>query len=185
MFEEILMDLEERAEKTRHNTSREMSVIRTGKASPALLDNIRVEVWGDKLPLKQVAGISAPEPRLLVVQPWDASTAPAIAKAIESSDLGLRANVDGPVIRIPIPKLSDQRRKDLIRQVKKLAEVGKTSIRNIRRDVNDSLKKARKNSDITEDQEKKALVEVQEIVDKVVKEIDRLLKLKEEDILEV
>ncbi len=185
MFEEILLDLEERAEKTQQNTSKEMSVVRTGKATPALLDNIRVEVWGDKLPLKQVAGISAPEPRLLVIQPWDASTAPAIAKAIESSDLGLQASIDGPVIRIPIPKLSDQRRKDLIKHVKKLAEVGRTAIRNIRRDVNDSLKKACKSGTITEDQEKKSMSDVQIIVDKAVKEIDRLLKLKEEDILEV
>ncbi len=185
MVDEILLDLEERAEKTGHNTSKEMSVVRTGKASPALLDNIRVEVWGDKLPLKQVAGISAPEPRLLVIQPWDASTAPAIAKAIESSDLALRANVDGPIIRIPIPKLSEQRRKDLIKHVKKLAEDGKTSIRNIRRDANDSLKKACKASKITEDEEKKALIEVQTIVNKAVKKIDDLLKIKEADILEV
>ncbi len=185
MFEEILLDLEERAEKTQRNTSREMSVVRTGKASPALLDNIRVEVWGDKLPLKQVAGISAPEPRLLVVQPWDISTAPAIAKAIESSDLCLQASIDGPVIRIPVPKLSDQRRKDLIKHVKNLAEVGKTAIRNIRRDANDSLKKACKNGKITEDQEKKSMSDVQDIVDRAVKEIDRLLKLKEDDILEV
>ncbi len=185
MLEEILLNLEERAEKTQHNTAREMSVVRTGKASPALLDNIRVEVWGDKLPLKQVAGISAPEPRLLVIQPWDISTAPAIARAIEASDLGLQASVDGPIIRIPIPKLSDQRRKDLIKHVKKLAEVGRTAIRNIRRDTNDSLKKACKSGEITEDQEKKSMSDVQVIVDKAVKEIDRLLKLKEEDILEV
>ena len=185
MYEEILLDLEERAEKTLRNTSKEMSVVRTGKASPALLDNIRVEVWGDNLPLKQVAGISAPEPRLLVIQPWDASTAPDVAKAIEASDLGLRANVDGPIIRIPIPKLSEERRRDLIKHVKKLAEDGKTAIRNIRRDANDSLKKACKNGEITEDLEKKALSEVQETVDKAVSEIDRILKLKEDEILEV
>jgi ribosome recycling factor len=185
VFEEILFDLEERTEKTLHNTSREMSVVRTGKASPALLDNIRVEVWGDSLSLKQVAGISAPEPRLIVIQPWDVSTAPVIAKAIETSDLGLRASIDGPIIRIPIPKLSEERRRDLIKQVKKLAEDGKTSIRNIRRDTNDSLKKACKNGDITEDQEKKTLISVQEIVTKTVKEIDRLLKIKEDEILEV
>lgn len=185
MLEEILLDLEERAEKTQQNTAKEMSVVRTGKATPALLDNIRVEVWGDKLPLKQVAGISAPEPRLLVVQPWDASTASAIAKAIEASDLGLQASIDGPVIRIPIPKLSDQRRKDLIKHVKKLAEIGRTAIRNIRREANDSLKKASKSGEITEDQEKKSQADVQIVVDNAVKEIDRLLRLKEADILEV
>ncbi len=185
MYEEILLDLEDRADKTLRNTSKEMSVVRTGKASPALLDTIRVEIWGDTLPLKQVAGISAPEPRLLVVQPWDASTAPDIARAIEASDLGLRANVDGPIIRIPIPKLSEERRRDLSRHVKKLAEEGKTAIRNIRRDANDSLKKACKNGDITEDQEKKAMLEVQETVDRATKEIDRILQLKEDEILEV
>ncbi|PIE51553.1 ribosome recycling factor [Candidatus Fermentibacteria bacterium] len=185
MYEMILLDLEERAEKTLKNTSKEMSVVRTGKASPALLDNIRVEVWGDTLPLRQVAGISAPEPRLLVIQPWDASTAPDIAKAIESSELGLRANVDGPIIRIPVPKLSEERRRDLIKHVKKLAEDGKTAIRNIRRDANDSLKKACRSGDITEDEEKKALTSVQEAVDKAVKEIDRILQVKEEEILEV
>jgi len=185
MYEEIMFDLEERTDKTLRNTSKEMSVVRTGKASPALLDNIRVDVWGDTLPLKQVAGISAPEPRLLVVQPWDVSTAGDVARAIEASELGLRANVDGPIIRIPIPKLSEERRRDLIKHVKKLAEEGKTSIRNIRRDANDSLRKACKNGDITEDTEKKALVEVQEAVDKAVKEIDRLLKLKEDEIFEV
>ncbi len=185
MYEEIILDLEDRADKTVRNTSKEMSVVRTGKASPALLDNIRVEVWGDNLPLKQVAGISAPEPRLLVVQPWDASTAPDVAKAIESSELGLRANVDGPVIRIPIPKLSEERRRDLIKHVKKLAEEGKTAIRNIRRDANDALKKACKGGEITEDIEKKAMGEVQETVDKAVAEIDRILKLKEDEILEV
>lgn len=185
MYEEILLDLEDRADKTLRNTSKEMSVVRTGKASPALLDTIRVEIWGDTLPLKQVAGISAPEPRLLVVQPWDGSTAPDIARAIEASDLGLRANVDGPIIRIPIPKLSEERRRDLSRHVKKLAEEGKTAIRNIRRDANDSLKKACKNGDITEDQEKKAMLEVQETVDRATKEIDRILQLKEDEILEV
>jgi ribosome recycling factor len=185
MLDDILLDLEERVEKTLRNTSREMSVVRTGKASPALLDSIRVEVWGDTLPLKQVAGINAPEPRLLVVQPWDASTAGVIAKAIEGSDLGLRANVDGPLVRIPIPKLSEERRKDLVKHVKKLAEEGRTSIRNIRRDINDSLKKACKNGEITEDEEKKAMTDVQETVDRSVAEIDRILKAKEDEILEV
>jgi len=181
----ILEGLNERADKTVHATSREMAGIRTGKASPALLDNIRVECWGDVLPLKQVAGISAPDARMLVVQPWDPSTAPAVVKAIESSDLGLRASIDGPVIRIPIPKLSEERRKDLLKLVRKLAEDGRTAVRNLRRDANDSAHKARKDGGISEDEEKRTLEDIQKVADKAVSEIDRILKAKETEILEV
>jgi ribosome recycling factor len=181
----ITSEFRDRMDKTVHNTSREMSGIRTGKASPALLDSIRVECWGDSLPLKQVAGISAPEPRMLVVQPWDPSTASAIVKAIESSDLGVRASADGPIIRIPIPKLSEERRKDLLKLVRKLAEDGRTAVRNIRREGNDAVHKARKQSDISEDEEKRVLEEVQKMADSSVAEIDRILKAKESEIMEV
>jgi len=181
----ITSEFRDRMDKTVHNTSREMSGIRTGKASPALLDSIRVECWGDSLPLKQVAGISAPEPRMLVVQPWDPSTASAIVKAIESSDLGVRASTDGPIIRIPIPKLSEERRKDLLKLVRKLAEDGRTAVRNIRREGNDAVHKARKQSDISEDEEKRVLEEVQKMADSSVAEIDRILKAKESEIMEV
>jgi ribosome recycling factor len=181
----ILSEVREKSSKTVQNTSREMSVIRTGKASPALLDNIRVECWGDSLPIKQVAGISAPEPRMIVIQPWDQSTAQAIARAVEASELGLRATVDGPVIRIPVPKLSEERRRDLTKLVKKLAEDGKTALRNVRRDANDQLKKACKAGEITEDVEKKTQDMVQKAVDEATSEIDRLLKAKEKEILEV
>ncbi len=177
--------MREKMEKTVHNTSREMSGIRTGKASPVLLDSIRVDCWGDNLPLKQVAGISAPEARMLVVQPWDASTAPAIARAIESSDLGLRASIDGPVIRIPIPKLSEERRKDLLKLVRKLAEDGRTAVRNLRREGNDAAHKARKDGDLSEDEEKRTLDEIQKVADKSIAEIDRILKAKESEVLEV
>lgn len=185
MISELLADMEDRLGKSVQSISREMAVIRTGKASPALLDHVRVECWGDTLPIKQVAGISAPEPRLLVIQPWDQSTTEAIVRAIESSELGLRASADGQVIRIPVPKLSEERRKDLIRHVRKLAEDGRTAIRNIRRDCNDHLHKARKASDITEDQESRTLDDVQKAVDRAITEIDRILKTKETDILEV
>jgi ribosome recycling factor len=181
----ITSELRDRMDKTVHNTSREMSGIRTGKASPALLDSIRVECWGDSLPLKQVAGISAPEPRMLVVQPWDPSTATAIVKAIESSDLGVRASADGPIIRIPIPKLSEERRKDLLKLVRKLAEDGRTAVRNIRREGNDAVHRSRKQSEISEDEEKRVLDEVQKMADSSVAEIDRILKAKESEIMEV
>jgi len=185
MIPELLRDLENRMNKSVQSISRDMAGIRTGKASPALLDYIRVECWGDALPLKQVAGISAPEPRLLVIQPWDQSTTEAIVKAIESSDLGLRASADSNVIRIPVPKLSEERRKDLIRHVKKIAEDGRTAIRNIRRDGNDTLHKTRKSGEITEDEEKRALESVQDAVETAISGIDRILKAKEVEILEV
>ena len=185
MIDELLLDIEDRMEKTVKNTSHELAVVRTGKASPALLDNIRVECWGEVLPLKQVAGISAPEPRLLVLQPWDQSTIEAVARAIEKSDLGLRANPDGPVIRIPIPKLSEERRKELIRHVRKLAEEGRTAVRNLRREANDTLKKASKDSDISEDMEHRTMDEVQKLHDRAVEEIDEMLTAKESEITEV
>lgn len=182
MISQLKKDLKDRLSKSVQSTAHQMAVIRTGKASPALLDSIRVECWGDKLPLKQVAGISAPDPSLLVIQPYDPSTAEAIVKAVESSDLGLRASADGPVVRIPIPKLSDERRTELARQVGKIAEEGKTAIRNIRRDANDSLKKAAKSGDITEDEEHRAMDDVQTQVDKAVEEIDSILEAKEKEI---
>lgn len=185
MIQELLEDIGDRMQKTVRNTSQELAVVRTGKASPALLDNIRVECWGEVLPLKQVAGISAPEPRLLVVQPWDQSTADSIARSIEKSDLGLRANSDGPVIRIPIPKLSEERRKDLIRHVKKLAEDGRTAVRNLRREANDILKKACRDSEISEDEERKAHEDVQGLHDRAIEEIDGILESKESEITEV
>lgn len=185
MITELLAEQKSKMKKTIDNTAREMSVIRTGKATPAILDNIRVECWGGQHPLKQVAGVSAPEPSLLVIQPFDPSTSSAIVKAIETSSIGLRASADGTVIRIPIPKLSQERRTELARQVKKLAEMGKTSVRNIRRIGNDILHKAAKNSEITEDQEKKALDDIQKLADDAVKKIDEILKSKENDIMEV
>jgi len=178
-------DHESKMKKAVETTAREMSVIRTGKASPALLDNIRVECWGGLHPIKQVAGISAPEPRLIVVQPFDPSTSEAIVRAIQKSDLGLRASADGPVVRIPVPKLSDERRKELDRHVKKLAEAGRTAIRNVRRNGNDELHKAKKSGDITEDEEYKALSDIQEAADDAIAEIDKYLKSKEAEILEV
>jgi len=185
MIDQILNDQKSRMKKAVETTAREMAVIRTGKASPAMLDNIRVECWGGQHPIKQVAGISAPEPRLIVIQPFDPSTSEAIVRAIQKSDLGLRASADGPVIRIPVPKLSDERRKELSRHVKKLAEAGRTAVRNIRRSGNDELHKASKNGDITEDEEHKTLNEIQTAADEAITEIDKYLETKETEILEI
>lgn len=178
-------DLRQKMEKTVLSTSREMTGIRSGKASPALLDNVKVDCWGASMPLKQIAGISAPEPRMLVIQPWDQSTAQAIAKAVESSELGLRATIDGPVVRIPIPKLSEDRRKDLLKMVRKLSEEGRTAVRNLRREGNEAIHKARKSSEVSEDEEKRFLDEIQKAADSSISEIDRFLKVKEEEITEV
>ncbi len=185
MVTELLEDQKSKMKKTVESTAREMAVIRTGKASPALLDNIRVECWGGQHPIKQVAGLSAPEPRLIVIQPFDPSTSDDIVRAIQKSDLGLRATADGPVIRIPVPKLSDERRKELSRHVRTLAESGRTAIRNVRRSGNELLRKASKASEITEDEERKALNDIQESADNAISEIDRLLEAKEADILEI
>lgn len=185
MLTEILDDQKSKMKKTVDSTIREMSVIRTGKASPNLLDNIRVECWGGFHPIKQVAGITAPEPRLLVIQPFDPSTSDAIVKAIQKSDLALRVSADGPVIRIPVPKLSEDRRKELIRHIKMLAESGRTAIRNIRRSGNEVLHKARKSGEITEDEEHNVLGEIQDTADNAISEIDRILESKEIEILEV
>jgi len=185
MIDQLVSEQREKMTKTVESTVRDMAVVRTGKASPALLDNIRVDCWGGTYPLRQVAGISAPEPRLLVVQPFDPSTADAVARAVESSELGLRASVDGPVVRIPIPKLSEERRVDLTKHVRKIAETGRTAIRNVRRAANDSLRASCKAGDITEDEERKALDRIQKASDEAISEIDRLLKNKETEILEV
>lgn len=185
MIDEVLKDQRARMKAAVESTAREMAVIRTGKASPVLLDNLRVECWGGTHPIKQVAGISAPEPRLIVIQPFDPSTSEAIVRAIQKSDLGLQASADGPIIRIPVPKLSDERRQELSRHVKKLAEQGRTAVRNVRRSGNDELHKARKNGDITEDQEYSGLGEIQKAADDAVAEIDRYLEAKETEILEV
>jgi len=185
MIDQILTDQKTRMKKAVDGAEKEMAVIRTGKASPAVLDNIKVECWGGLHPIKQVAGISAPEPRLIVIQPFDPSTSDAIVRAIVKSELGFRASADGPVIRIPVPKLSDERRKELSRLVKKLAESGKTAIRNIRRSGNDELRKSCKNGDITEDEEYKTLGDIQKAADEAIAEIDRFLEIKEAEILEV
>ncbi len=181
----VTEEMSDKLEKTIQSTSREMAGIRTGKASPALLDNVKVECWGASMPLKQVAGISAPEPRMLVIQPWDASTAQAVVKAVESSDLGLRASLEGPLIRIPIPKLSEERRRDLLKLVRKLAEEGRTAVRNIRREANEAAHRARRAGEMSEDEEKKVLDEVQKAADAATADIDRILKVKEEEITEV
>jgi ribosome recycling factor len=185
MLELVYTDAEERMQKVIAAFQRELATLRAGRATPALLDRIEVEYYGTATPLNQLAGVTAPEPRLLVIQPWDKQSLGEIEKAIMKSDLGLTPNSDGSVIRLAIPMLTEERRKELVRFVRKKAEEAKVSIRNIRRDSNDEIKKLEKSSDITEDERKIGLDQVQEITDKKIAEIDDTLAVKEKEMLEV
>lgn len=159
--------------------------IRAGRANPALLDKITVEYYGQVTPLNQVAGISAPEPRLLVVQPWDQSLIPIIEKEILKSDLGLNPSNDGKVVRLIIPQLTEERRRDLTKIVKKNGEDTKVAIRNIRRVAIDEVKKLEKDKEISEDERKVAEDKVQELTDKYIKEVDVVTKAKEDELMEI
>src|SRR5687767_15822919 len=162
---------------------RDMANVRTGRATVGLLDSVHVEAYGSKMPINQVATLSIPEPSMLIAQPFDPSLMGAIEKAIRSSDLGLNPANDGKVVRIPIPSLTDERRKELSRHVHKLAEEGRNTIRGVRRDANDRLKKLLKDSKISEDDERKGLDEVQKITDQHVKLIDDIQKKKDTELL--
>jgi ribosome recycling factor len=164
---------------------RELAGIRTGKATTTLLDAVKVECYGQVMPLNQVASISVPESRLILVQPWDRTIVSDVEKALHKSDLGLVPNTDGNVIRLPIPPLTEERRHDLVKIVRKHAEEARVSVRNIRRDANENLKKAQKDGAVSEDDSHKAMDKVQELTDKYVGEVDGSLKAKEEEIMEV
>jgi ribosome recycling factor len=185
MINELLKSMNDRMEKGIGNVKREFATVRAGRATPALLDRVQVEYYGSLMPINQVANISAPEPRMLVVQPWDKGTLSDMEKAIIKADLGLTPTNDGSVIRILIPQLTEQRRLELVKQVKKMAEEGRVAIRNIRRDVNDELKKLEKNGDISEDESRRTQEKVQKETDRYIGEIDKLLAAKEQEIMEV
>lgn len=163
----------------------EFAALRTGRASTAIFDKLNVEYYGAATPLSQVATVSVPEARLIVIQPWDKNMLSEIEKAIQKSELGLNPNNDGKVIRINIPPLTEERRKELVKVAKSTAEQSRVSVRNIRRDANDELKKMQKASDITEDDEKRGNDDVQKTTDKYVQEINTLLDAKEKEIMEV
>ncbi len=185
MINEIKKDTKRRMDASIDNVRNELAKIRTGKASPALLDTVKVDYYGTQMPVKQVANVSTPEPRLLVVQPWEKSMLGPIEKAILKADLGLNPTNDGIVIRIPIPQLTEERRKDLVKLTKKIGEEGKIAIRNVRRDANEQLKKAEKASEISEDAMRGAQDDVQKETDEAVAQIDELLEKREKDIMEI
>jgi ribosome recycling factor len=166
-------------------TRAEFASIRTGRATPALLDRIHVEAYGTSVPLKQVATVSAPDPRSLTIAAFDRNTVGDIRKAIEKSDLGLTPNVDGGSIRLSIPPLNEERRKDLVKVVKKKGEDGKIAVRNVRHKVHDDLRTQLKDHDITEDDNKRMQDQLQKMTDRFIKEIDQLVAAKEKEIMEV
>lgn len=182
---EVYTDLEKSMGKAIDSLRGDFASIRAGRANPAMLDRINVDYYGTPTPIKQIASITAPEPRLITIQSYDPSAIKDIEKAILKSDLGVNPSNDGKIIRIVIPQLTEERRKDLTKVVRKTAEESKVIIRNERRTANDKLKKMEKNSDLTEDQLRVAFDEVQKITDKFTKTIDDMTKQKEEDIMEV
>lgn len=185
MIDELISDAQERMQGVIGATKREFAAVRTGRANPALLERITVEYYGTPTPISQVASINVPEARLFVIQPWDKSVLKEIEKAILQSELGLTPNSDGEVIRIQVPQLTEERRRDLVRIVRKEAEDGRVAVRNIRRQVNDDLKDLQKEGEISEDDLRRAQARVQEITDQFVAEIDQLLDAKEKEIMEV
>jgi ribosome recycling factor len=181
----IHADTEDRMKKALEAIKKELASIRTGKATTSILDGIKVDYYGTMTPLSGVANISAPDARLLVIQPWEKKMIPEIIKAIQKSDLGLNPQADPNVIRLPIPPLTEERRKDLVKLVKKLAEDGKVALRNIRRDSNEALKKAEKDKKISEDESRKAQEHVQKMTEDYTEKTEDILKKKEQEIMEV
>lgn len=180
-----LQELEERMQKTIEVFQGNLAEIRAGRANPAILNKISVEYYGVPTPINQVAGISVPEARMIVIQPWDASVLKSIEKAILASDIGLNPNNDGKVIRLNFPELTEERRKDLVKDIKKIAEEARVSVRSIRRDGMDDLKNELKNSEISEDEKTGLEEKVQKLTDKYVAEIDKILEVKEKDIMNI
>lgn len=185
MSKEVLKSTEEKMNKAIEALRRELSTLRAGRANPAILDKIQVEYYGTPTPINQLASITVPEARLLLIQPYDKTALANIDRAIQKSELGLSPANDGSVIRIVIPALTEERRRDLVKLVKKYAEEAKVGIRNIRRDANDELKKGQKDGEMTEDELRRANEEVQKLTDKEILKVDNVSAEKEKEIMEV
>jgi ribosome recycling factor len=185
MIKDILRDAEEKMQKSIEFLTKDLSTLRAGRANPAMVEKIMVDYYGEATPINQLGNITVPEARLLVIQPWDKSIIPAIEKAIFKSDLGVTPSNDGNLIRIAIPQLTEERRKDLVKVVKKKGEETKVAIRNIRRDSNDMTKMSEKEKLLSEDESKKGMDEIQKFTDKYVKKVDGILQAKEKEIMEV
>lgn len=185
MLKEIIKTADEKMTKTIAVLKTELGSMKAGRANPKMLDRIEVECYGSMMPLNQVAGVSAPEPRVLLIQPWDKGSIKDIEKAILKSDLGLTPSSDGTVIRLMIPELTEETRKKLVKSIKKVGEDAKVAVRSIRRDANDKIKNLKKESDISEDELKKAEDDVQKETDKFIKEIDKIIEVKEKEVMSI
>ena len=183
--DDLIEDAKRRMDKSVEAARTEFNTVRTGRASAALLDRISVDYYGQRTPLKQLATINVPEPRLLTIQPFDPSSVKSIEKALQESDLGLTPSNDGRIIRLPIPQLTEERRKELVRVVRHLAEEGRVAVRNVRRDTIHHLKELAHNGEVGDDEERRAEERVQKLTDEHTRRIDELLKRKEAEIMEV
>ena len=178
-------EIENRMDKTIEVFKQNLSEVRAGRANPAILNKVSVEYYGTPTPINQVAGISVPEARLIVIQPWDVSILKEIEKAILASEIGINPNNDGKVIRLVFPELTEERRKELVKEIRKYSEESKVSVRNVRRDGIDKVKAMQKNGELTEDELKNAENEIQKITDKYVEEIDKTISAKETEIMSI
>jgi len=178
-------EIKEKMDKSIDNLNEKFSEVRAGRANPAILNKVKIDYYGTPTPINQVAGVSVPEARLIVIQPWDMSILKEIEKAILASDIGINPNNDGKVIRLAFPELNEERRKELVKDIKKLAEECKVAIRNTRRDGMDLSKKLQKDGEMTEDELKQAENEIQKLTDKSIEEIDKLLENKEKEIMSI
>jgi ribosome recycling factor len=185
MIQDTMKDADERMSKAMDALRRDLATVRTGRASPGLLDRVSVDYYGTSTPLNQLAGISVPEPRMLIVQPWDRGSIGAIEKAIQRSELGLNPSSDGQVIRLAIPALTEERRKQMVKTVHQLTEEAKVSVRNIRRDAMDHVRKMLSGKQISEDDERRAEHQVDELTKKFTDEADKIGKAKEHEVMEV
>ena len=184
MISDVLATAEAKMTKAIEVLGRELASLRTGRASPGLVEHIRVDYYGTPTPLDQLAGISAPEVRMLIIQPWDKGVLPTIEKAILKSDLGLNPSSDGKVIRLVIPQLTEERRKELVKVVRKRVEEGRIAIRNIRREAMENLRKMEREKEISEDEEKRAESQLQDLTDKFIENVDQIGADKETEVLE-
>lgn len=185
MTQELLQDAEQRMKKTREVLERELASIRTGRATPALVEDIQVDYYGTPTPLKQVATITAPEPRLLVIQPWDRGVMQQIERAIQQSNIGISPAADGALLRLPIPPLTEERRKEMARLVRTKAEEERVAMRNVRRDALEHLRRLQREKQISEDEERRSQDALQKLTDRYTGEVDKIGKAKEAEVMEV
>jgi ribosome recycling factor len=185
VLDELFHKTEDHMKKTLEMLAHELAGIRTGKASPALLDSLRVNYYGSMVPVKQVANVAVPDPRLITIQPWDRALVPEIERAIRTSELGLNPQNDGGVIRLPIPPLTEERRRDLVKVVKRIGEDSKVAMRNVRRDANEKIKRLEKEHELSEDDMRHKQEAIQKLTDVFVHKVDEAVAAKEKEILEI